>query len=771
MDLKTLESKNSLSAGFLNSVENVMVGFDDELMQIKDRLTGAPSYKLDVISIVGMGGSGKTTLARNIYDDEFIVYHFYIRAWVTVSQEYDVREILLALLKSTEKKLTSNFYEDSIDRLEEYLYKSLKGSRYLIVLDDMWERDIWDYIKQLCPDDGNGSRIVVTSRISDMALYASSNNPPYFMRFLNKDESWNLLKRRVFKDEDCPSELERVGYEIAQSCQGLPLAIALVGGLLTKVQRSLGPWRSVVENIKSVMATEVDPCLELLSLSYNHLPHHLKMCFLYMGVFREDYQIPVSRLIWLWEAGGFLKPRVDGTSLVEVGEKCLKDLVDRSIVLVGKRTSSGKIKTCFLHDLVRDLCLREARKEKFLRSLTNNDDLISSEGAFGHRHLTIDSNILRDNASFRRDSMISVCKYSDGRLKEIYDALRSSSLIHSLMFTGTYHKPMNIYLGFRLLRVLDALHLAFLWFPIDVLGLVNLRYFALTFNGELPAPISNLRYLSILIVNQNLLGPPSYLPAGFWEMPQLRHIKFKEVYLPDYPDLLLYGRKTSFLDSLETLSGVRDFRITEDVFRSIPNVRKLGIVYDRSSNTEEWSFYCLHNLVYLHQLEKFACTFHSAKKHLSLKKPGLPGLDFPSNLKKLALRGWEISAEYMAAIASLHNLEILKLQSCSLEESEWNILEGEYGRLKVLLLEKVNLVRWGDETDCFPNLEHLIIKYCDKLEEIPSTFGDIPTLRLIKLAGCSSSCNDSANQILQDQQSLGNDDLTVSITILRPSGQ
>lgn len=117
----------------------------------------------------------------------------------------------------------------------------------------MWERDVWDYIKQLCPDDGSGSRIVVTSRILDMASYASSNTPPYCMRFLNNDESWCLLKRSVFKDEGCPSELGRVGYDIAQSCQGLPLAIVLVGGLLAKVERTLGAWRSVAENIKSVM--------------------------------------------------------------------------------------------------------------------------------------------------------------------------------------------------------------------------------------------------------------------------------------------------------------------------------------------------------------------------------------------------------------------------------------------------------------------------------------------------------------------------------------
>ncbi|KAK4436586.1 Disease resistance protein RPP13 [Sesamum alatum] len=117
MGSKNLGPKNSFSAGSLrlaSGVKNTMVGFVDDMLQIKDRLTGEPSYKLDVVSIVGMGGIGKTTLARNIYDDAFIVYHFYTRAWVTISQEYHLQEILLRLLESM-RKLTGKRCEDSYE--------------------------------------------------------------------------------------------------------------------------------------------------------------------------------------------------------------------------------------------------------------------------------------------------------------------------------------------------------------------------------------------------------------------------------------------------------------------------------------------------------------------------------------------------------------------------------------------------------------------------------------------------------------------------------
>ncbi|KAL0402823.1 UNVERIFIED_CONTAM: putative late blight resistance proteinR1A-10 [Sesamum radiatum] len=117
----------------------------------------------------------------------------------------------------------------------------------------------------------------------------------------------------------------------------------------------------------------------------------------------------------------------------------------------------------------------------------------------------------------------------------------------------------------------------------------------------------------------------------------------------------------------------------------------------------------------------------------------------------------------MTTIGTLHNLEILKLRFCSLQDDEWELSEGEFYRLKTLVLEGMNIVQWSVEADHFPSLEQLIIKHCRKLEEIPSGFGDIPTLQLIKVVGGSHSCENSAMQILEDQQSLGNYGLKVII--------
>lgn len=151
--------------------------------------------------------------------------------------------------------------------------------------------------------------------------------------------------------EGCPLELESIGREIAMSCRGLPLAIVVTGGLLYK-EIQIKAWRAVAEKIrKSELQDIKEQCLEILGLSYNHLSHHLRPCFLYMGVFLANCEILISRLINLF-AEGFLKPCASKT-LEDVAEGYLKDFIDRNLVKICKMRCNGKIRTCSMHDLQR----------------------------------------------------------------------------------------------------------------------------------------------------------------------------------------------------------------------------------------------------------------------------------------------------------------------------------------------------------------------------------------------------------------------------------
>ncbi|XP_058181285.1 putative late blight resistance protein homolog R1B-12 [Rhododendron vialii] len=160
--------------------------------------------------------------------------------------------------------------------------------------------------------------------------------PPLSLRFLSPDESWNLSRQKIFQRETCPSELMEIGKQIAQKWQGLPLAIAVVAGILRNEEKSRERWKQVGQTLNSQMAKDQELWTKTIALSYNHLPPHLKPCFLYFAIFPEDLQILVRKLIWLWVAEGFI--RKTGTkSLEDVAEEYLMDLIGRKLVFVSRR--------------------------------------------------------------------------------------------------------------------------------------------------------------------------------------------------------------------------------------------------------------------------------------------------------------------------------------------------------------------------------------------------------------------------------------------------
>ncbi|XP_042021754.1 late blight resistance protein R1-A-like [Salvia splendens] len=335
-------SSSSSSSRLAPFGNDPVIGLEDDLIAMKYRLCSQPS-DLQIIPIVGMGGIGKTTLARTLYNDRSIVEHFDVRAWLTVSQDYSPHRSVKMLFDS----LNLSREIDESENLSLYIYQHLKWRRYLIVLDDVWETRVWDDLRNIFPaSDCNGSRIMLTARELDMA----PNSPPHKMRPMDDYQSWELIKQKVFPNSDCPPNLEDVGKKIAQSCTGLPLAVVLVAGLLSSVNVTPSSWEEIAENVRQVVCRGSE---DVLSLSYTHLPHHLRPCFLILGGFPEDRSIVASRLIKLWVAEGFLKHE-DGCckSLEEKAEEYLEDLIKRNLVDVTSKKSDGKIKRCSLHDMI-----------------------------------------------------------------------------------------------------------------------------------------------------------------------------------------------------------------------------------------------------------------------------------------------------------------------------------------------------------------------------------------------------------------------------------
>ncbi|XP_012853777.1 PREDICTED: putative late blight resistance protein homolog R1B-17 [Erythranthe guttata] len=327
------------STPLITTDKNTMVGFDEQLTRLLDKLTGQRSNR-QIIPIVGMGGIGKTTLAKNAYEHSLIVQHFDIRTWVTISQN-QIDEQLLG----------------------EKLYKRLWSRRYLIVIDDIWSIEAWEEVSRFFPDNNNGSRIVVTTRISNVATHFDSSL--FELSFLDEDQSWDLFCKKTFGEAGCPLELEDIGNEIVKKCKGLPLAICVIGGLLGRSHMTQKYWKNISKDLISILNSgEDENCSSILSLCYTYLPAHLKPCFLYMGIFPEDDEIRVSQLIKLWVAEGFIKLN-QSQSLEEIARGYLNDLIDRNLILK-QLGSTGRIKFCKIHDLLRDLSLKVAQKDEFI---------------------------------------------------------------------------------------------------------------------------------------------------------------------------------------------------------------------------------------------------------------------------------------------------------------------------------------------------------------------------------------------------------------------
>ncbi|KAF8398658.1 hypothetical protein HHK36_014513 [Tetracentron sinense] len=250
-----------------------VVGFHRDAEKLATLLVGGEArenHSVVVVSIVGMGGLGKTTLAKKVYNRFDVKKHFDSCAWVYVSKEYGPKDLLLSIIKQVgtltqEEKALMN--EEELGRT---LSNYLKEKKYLIVMDDIWKVEDWDRLKFALPnEEGKGSRVLLTTRNKEVALYADPNLEPHGLHLLDEGESWELFTKKVVS---CPAELEELGKKIVAKCSGLPLAIVVLGGLLCTKEKTHGAWLYLSGQLEKLPnLVDFPPNLTKLSLHFSGL--------------------------------------------------------------------------------------------------------------------------------------------------------------------------------------------------------------------------------------------------------------------------------------------------------------------------------------------------------------------------------------------------------------------------------------------------------------------------------------------------------------------
>ncbi|XP_012829204.1 PREDICTED: putative disease resistance protein At1g59780 [Erythranthe guttata] len=433
-------------------------------------------------------------------------------------------------------------------------------------------------------------------------------------------------------------------------------------------------------------------------------------------------------MVNLCGAEGFLNPRpihcsdpiatFENNSYGYLNELCFKN-----VIMSAKEERGFHLLSSFWY-----LCNKEAPKNNFYYALNFCADALQEEGIKYQRRLCIRNSVLF-------------------AIEDVQDSIASASKVRSLLCTGPYHQyPVPLCLDdLRLLRVFHARSIRFYEFPMEVMKLVQLRYLALVYNGNLPPSISKLLNLQCLIVDRHLSIVKScgnLLPIEIWNMKELKYLQTTGRDLPHPCD------EGSVLPNLLELTRATHQSCNKDVLERIPNLEILDIQIELALDAFE-PLSCFDHISCLRRLTLLKCVVvNPIFKAEVVIAPFVPLSDFPSSLTKLILKGLGYPWEELRKISSLPNLVFLLLECYAFRGPKWEVRDNEFQKLSHLHIEDTDLEQWkfvASENSCLPMIYSIKILHCYKLKEIPLTFGRF--LEKIDLVDCNPMAEKCANTL------------------------
>ncbi|XP_027347883.1 putative disease resistance protein RGA1 [Abrus precatorius] len=772
-------------------LESDIIGREDGKKKIISLLK-QPNKKQNVscIAIVGIGGLGKTALAQLVYNDVEVQKIFEKHMWVCVSDNFDIKTIVKKMLESltgvqSDEKL-------SLDNLQSKLRKKLRGKKYLIVLDDIWNENHtkWADLRTYLMCGTQDSKILVTTR-SEVVARKMGVSDPYVLNGLTTEESWCLLKNIAFEDDTMGvnQTLELIGKKIAEKCGGVPLAIKTLGGLL-QGKREEGEWINVLHGDFWKLCKDEDSIMPVLKLSYQNLSPQLRQCFSYCSLYPKDWEIEKDELIQLWMAHGFLECSTENEHMEDIGNQFVELFLMKSFFQDAKVNKQGEILSFKMHDLIHDLAMLVAgndcchldnkgkglvRRPMHVSLEPNAICLLDSLDASRLRTLILRSYNGEDLSVISKFEYLRVLTLSSNSITELPDSIGNFDHLRYLNLSNCRLTSLPKFIGnlvcLQTLILNSCAKLEF--YTAVVTKLINLRHLDISkcraFEHGMPFGLGKLSiggYPGLAFPNW-LSSLQNIVEISLRECSNCRHLS------PLEHLLCLKSLEIRFLGELEYIYFTEDFSKT--FFPSLECLHLIDCpkfkgwckkVDDANDTKQSLHYHSLPPFPCLSQLEIRACpqliwmpTFPKLVKELLLESCSLEPLKETLNmasslclvdsftplsmLKCLHIYGdlnmTSIPNNWMQNLTSLEQLIFGWSQSKTFQEFEiWFKDDLNY----LPYLQKIS-VQFCKNLEALPDwmcnlssLKHITIWSCPKLVSLPEGMPRLSNLQTVEIIGC-----------------------------------